>query len=815
MVQKIWYLEKADSGVQDSDLHPLLREILYKRGFRNKKEITDYLNPELDNLHDPYLLQDMDRAVERIVRAAEKGEKIMIFGDYDVDGITSSALLYYFLRDFLGISPDYYLPDRIEEGYGLNREAVEKFAAEGYDLLLTVDCGITAQVEIAAARQQGLDIIVTDHHQPGDKLPPATALINPHRRDDDYPCKILAGVGVAFKFCQAICRRLNLVESELYAHLDLVALGTVADIVPLRGENRIFVRFGLKRILESDKPGLQSLVEKKGLDGNDLTAGSVGYILAPPLNAAGRMEDPGAGIRLLISTEREEADRLAEKLIKINRERQNEEERILNDAVEKVESEVDLDEAVCLVLASEDWHQGVIGIVASRLVEKYYLPTVLIAMEGETGKGSCRSIGPLDMFTALKHCSDYLEEYGGHAAAAGLELMKDNLPDFRHCFSSYIRSELEQEDFIPALTLDAALCEEEITRELYDELNRMRPFGVANPRPLFLLENITPEKFYCVGSDSSHLKMQLAGGIEGIGFGMGDLCESLRQYGKGISLVGNITLNTWNGREEVQINIKEVKFQKPGFFHPVCYTDGSLEIVDQRGLNNKTGYLQKLLTGHRKAVVYCNSFRARSNCLQKLPGNQVFVSGTGTDVDDFCRREQGLLFFSASDLSDNITAEDLILYSLPYSVSELQQLVAKISPSRLHFLFNRDDYYNIRDKIKSKVPTKYFLRKFYSRLRKNLQEKEKNLISISELGNQKEKGELYKRACSVLQELELIDYSGGNITMLSRPEKKLDLSDSLRYNKNVKIIEDFNELSSLVYGRNVFDILMVLADSSS
>ncbi|MFW6237773.1 MAG: single-stranded-DNA-specific exonuclease RecJ [Halanaerobiales bacterium] len=811
MIQKKWYVEKRNIADNSSDLNQLLLEILHKRGLQNQDKIEQYLNPRLDNLHDPYLLKDMDKAVKRIARAVEKGENIIIFGDYDVDGITSTALLYHFFCEFLEITPAYYLPDRFEEGYGLNREAIENFAGN-YDLLLTVDCGITAQTELTAAHQLGLDVIVTDHHQTGDSLPQAVALINPHRQDDEYPCKKLAGVGVAFKLCQALCHRLDLNEDQLYRHLDLVALGTVADIVPLREENRIFVRFGLERVLDTEKPGLKALVNKKGLDGEHLTAGSVGYVLAPPLNAAGRMKDPETGIKLLITSDREEAENIAQSLIETNRERQEEEERIMQEAVKKVENEVDLEEAVCLVLASDDWHQGVIGIVASRLVEKYYLPTVMVALDGEKGKGSCRSIGALDMFSALKHCSRYLVEYGGHAAAAGLEITRNKLSDFHSCFSAYIREKLEREDFIPGLTLDAVLHEEEITRDLYDELYKMRPFGVANPRPRFLLENINPEKFYCVGSDNSHLKVQLAGGVEGIGFGMGEICEKLENTGQNISLAGTISLNSWNGKEEVQIKIEDIKFSEQDFFHPICCNSDSLEIVDLRGYGDKSGYLDQILARGRKAAIYCNSSRKRLQCLQSLPGEAVFISGEDDNIWKFDQVEKGLLFFSTSSFSSDITARELVLYSLPYSLEELKNMVSLISPERLHFIFNREDYYYVLEKIKKRIPTRRFLRKLYAYLYEQVQERPGSEINISELEIEEGTALLYQRACAVLEELELLEFSEGKVTLLSRPEKKLDLSDSLRYNENIKIIEDFNELSALVFDGSVIEILEALVE---
>ena len=807
-MKKIWYVEKEDFESTGIGFNPLLEEILYRRGLKGKEELEQYLNPDLGNLYDPFLMKDMKKAVEIIERAVNDEKKVIIYGDYDVDGITSSALLYLFFTEVLECPVQYYLPDRFEEGYGLNMDAVGTFVDEGYDLLITVDCGITAHSEIELAVENGMEVIVTDHHQPGDNLPPADALLNPHRCDDEYPFNKLAGVGVAFKMCQALCEKFNLSDETGYQYLDIVTLGTVADIVPLQEENRIIVSYGLEMIKNSDRPGLKLLVKKLGLDDKEISSGIVGYILAPPLNAAGRMESPEAGIKLLTTSDTEEAETIAESLIEINKERQQEEERIMEEAVEMIEHGVNLDKTVCLVLASDNWHQGVVGIVASRLVDKYYLPVVLIALDDEMGKGSCRSIGALNMFKALKHCSSHLEDFGGHSAAAGLSIKRKKISSFRNCFTNYIEEKLEREDFIPGLYIDSVLEEKDINRSLYDDLERLRPFGVANPEPRFLLNDINIKKLYCVGKENKHLKMLLTGGIDCIGFGMGKICEELRKTDGSISLAVCVSLNTWNGQESVQLKIKDIKFSNIEYDYPIQYKYNGLDIIDNREYVNKAVYLEELYKMGKNILVYSNNMNKRRECLEEISKDVIYYESEN-DVNLEKEDEKWLCFFSDSYLPADVFSEELVLFSLPYSLGSLCEMIKNYYPVRVHLLFDHSDYYFNQNKLKMRIPTREFLRKFYLFLKQNNKKSQSfSLTKVIERTDHNTK--LIRRSCEIFEELNLIKCSDDKISLLSFPQNRLDLSESLRYNKHIANIEKFNTLSKILYTDNVFKSLDLL-----
>ena len=440
-----WYIKRDKSIGKIDGLSPLLLQLLSNRGLTEEKSIKSFLYGGINDLEEPFLLKDMDRAVERIDRAVKNGERIIVYGDYDVDGITATALLYRYFKEVYNYQIDYYIPRRKEEGYGLNQAAVEEFIKKDYDLLLTVDCGISAHEEVKYSMSHGLDVIITDHHQAGQEIPPALAVIDPHRGDDEYPFKSLAGVGVAFKLCQALEYNKNqrYISDLLLNLLDLVALGTVADIVPLNGENRIIVREGLQVLERTGNIGLQKLIQITGLAGRQLNTGNLAFIIAPHLNAAGRMDSAGKCVELLITEDEVLAEVIALELRVANRERQELEEKILQEALEKVAAEINLEEEKAIVLAAEGWHPGVIGIVASRLVESYYRPVILIAIDEDgRGKASCRSIRNLNLYEALQRCSNYLETFGGHEMAAGLTIKVESIEGFRKEFNRFLDEKL-------------------------------------------------------------------------------------------------------------------------------------------------------------------------------------------------------------------------------------------------------------------------------------------------------------------------------------------------------------------------------------
>jgi len=534
--------------------------ILFNRQIDTPETINEFLHPKLSDLNDPFSMLDMEKAVERLLAALRENEKIMVYGDYDVDGITATSLLYLVLNK-LGAQVGYYLPNRLVEGYGLSIEGIDYAASEGATLIVSVDTGVTAVEEVKYARSKGIDCILTDHHEPGEILPEPIALVNPKQRACSYACEELSGVGVAFKLAQALYRRLQQDERELEEHLDLVALGTSADIVPLVGENRILTKYGIKQISRTTKPGLKSLAFVSGLMGKEIGTGQVVFILAPRINAVGRLGDAALAIKLLTTKDERLASEIARTLDRENQRRKNIDEKTLNEALEQIRTSVDLDNDKAIILSSEGWHQGVIGIVASRLVEKFHLPTIMIAIDGGEAKGSARSIPGFHLYNALKECEDMLLRFGGHKYAAGLTIKPENIEEFRKKMKAVSKKLLTEDDLIAKLYIDSDIELSEINGKLLDTLETFAPFGPQNMRPIFLTRNCEIlGQPYCVGKN--HLKMKVRKGdsvFDVIGFGFGDWVNNLTGRGSLVDLVYVIEYNHWDGHTRIQLRLKDLR----------------------------------------------------------------------------------------------------------------------------------------------------------------------------------------------------------------------------------------------------------------
>jgi len=535
-------------------------KILVTRGLNTKGTAEEFLSPSLENLLDPFFLPDMEKGVDRVIRALKEKEKIMIFGDYDVDGITSTSLLFLVLNK-LGAEVTYYLPNRLIEGYGLSEEGIQEAERRGVGLIISVDCGITAVEEVAFAKSKGIDTVITDHHEPKEVLPLASAIINPKTIEGEYPGGELSGVGVAFKFAQAIYRRLGQEERELEDHLDLVALGTAADIVPLVGENRIFTKFGMAQIAKTTKPGLKSLIFISGILGQEIGTGQVVFILAPRINAVGRLGDADLAIKLLTTKDESKAAEMARILDDENRRRKNIDETTLKEALDLIEQNVDLANDKAIVLASSGWHQGVIGIVASRLVERFHRPTIMIAIDEDEGKGSARSIPGFHLYEALRECEGYFIKYGGHKYAAGLSILPEKIHSFREKFKKVSDKKLSMHDLVPRLLIDSQLELEQINPVLVKVLELIAPFGPQNMRPVFMSRNLHVwGEPYVVGNNHLRLRVKKAGPVfDCIGFGMGDMIKPLSMKGIRIDLAYVVETNFWNDTYKIQLRIKDLR----------------------------------------------------------------------------------------------------------------------------------------------------------------------------------------------------------------------------------------------------------------
>jgi len=561
-----WVIEENSNPEKVHDLAeilgipPVIAKILFHRGIHTKEEARRFFKPDWSDLNDPFLMKDMDVAVDRIVRALERKERILIYGDYDVDGITSVSLLYLFLTKHGG-NVGFYIPDRLREGYGLSSAGVIQAAKEGATLLITVDCGITGLEEIQHARQLGMEVIVSDHHEQGKELPEALAILNPKRKDCPYPFKELAGVGVAFKLAQALCRRLEINEEDSRELIDLVALGSAADIVPLIHENRVLVKFGMERLNRLDRIGIRALAETSGLLGKPIGTGQVVFTLAPRINAVGRLGNAERAVKLLITESESQAKDIAQILESENRDRKNLDDVTFQETKTLIEKNAQFSEARTVVLAKDGWHPGVIGIVASRIVEQFCRPTVMIALDGDLGKGSARSISNFDIYSALKGCEDLLLSYGGHRHAAGLMIKQDQIERFRERFEQIAAQNIREEDLTHKIWVDAEIMLPEITDKFVRLMNLFAPFGPQNMRPVFLSRNLN-----VVGSPrvvgKNHLKFKVRQGGEvydAIGFDLGDLMYRLSPGDGKLDMVFVVEENHWNDEIRIQLRVKDLR----------------------------------------------------------------------------------------------------------------------------------------------------------------------------------------------------------------------------------------------------------------
>lgn len=535
-----------------------LAALLIQRGHDTPQSAKRFLRPSLDDLSDPFLIRDMEHAVRLVAEAVREGRTILVHGDYDVDGQCATALLTRVLQ-VAGASVVPFIPHRLRDGYDFGPAGLAAARQHDAGLIITCDCGTTARATVERARDEGRNVVVTDHHLPTGPLPPADAVLNPQRPDCPSPATELCGAGVAFKLAQALVAELGLPVNLPYHLLDLVALATVADVVPLRAENRILVRFGLRLLRDSRWPGVRALLEVAGLAGN-VRAGQVGFILAPRLNAAGRIGDPMDGLRLLLSDEPEDAYRQAKALDALNTQRQALDQEILDQAVEMVETAIDLEHDHGLVLAGDGWHPGVIGIVASRLVERYGRPTVLVALDGEEGRGSGRSIPGFDLHGALSACAPHLARYGGHRMAAGLSVRRDRLGAFQAAFGDVARSRLSSDDLIPVLRVDLVVPVEQLDDELERLLRHLEPSGPANPGPVLGVRGAAVKGANTVGAN--HLKFTLedeTGAIESIGFGWADRLREEWDREGGIDVALRLERNEWRGASTLRARIVDIR----------------------------------------------------------------------------------------------------------------------------------------------------------------------------------------------------------------------------------------------------------------
>ena len=730
-------------------ISPVTAGILWKRGLRDENGIREFLFGKKDTYYDPFLMKDMRLAAERILQAVDTRERIAVYGDYDVDGITASSLLYLYLTG-LHANVSTYIPKREGEGYGLNNEALQSLHEEGVTLVVTVDCGISGIKEVAEA-PRGMDIIITDHHRPPELLPMAFAIVNPKQADCGYPFKGLSGVGVAFKVCQAL-EKLRNPEAPLWEqYTELVALGTVADIVPLQDENRALVKRGMKAMETTSLTGLRKLLQVCRCYQETITTEKIGFILAPRLNAVGRLEHAQLAVELLITKDEEAAERMAGNLNDENTVRQEISRQIFTEAEALLEKQTSVGPAIVLAGqwdsdAQEGWHPGVIGIVASRLVDKYYRPVILISISGDVAKGSCRSIHPLDMYDALDACSADLIQFGGHSQAAGLTLESRKIEDFQKHFTEFVRNHLQPEDYQPRLAVDIEWDRnEELTLSFLHELQLLEPFGCENPAPLFMLRNAEVHNPRLFGQELSHLRFFTDIGPRSCHCIMWQgsqyqycLCNNAQA-----DIAFKPRINFFNNTESINLDIVAFRMD--------------MELHDYRkNTEFKETVLSRILRSDQRFTVFINKNSADEKELSDF--SNVKIRHYGELCDE---TERQIIFYELPE-------ENIFRWG-NFPVGGKNRTV-------LYILYNLDDWYMQKHKLLEEYPDRNHLADAYRFIKKVLQSQA--VAKLGQLKYQAEKHQLHLKDydLQIFRELDFFRIQGDELMMGSTERRQLETS---------------------------------------
>lgn len=558
-MQKKWKILSADEAkindlLQSLKIHPVLCKILVQRGIKTFDQAKDFFRPRLTDLHSPWLMKDMEKAVERIIAAINNNEKILVFGDYDVDGTTAVACMYQFLKKICS-SLDFYIPHRYREGYGVSKAGIDFAKENGFTLIISLDCGIKSAELIGYAKEQGIDFIVCDHHLPDEILPPAVAILNPKQIDCHYPYKELCGCGVGFKLMSALAEKLNLPAEAALQYLDLVATAIAADIVPMTGENRVMAFHGIEKVNQNPNYGIKALAKLSGLE-KELRITNLVFMIAPRVNAAGRMDDARKAVQMFVAESEEEALQYAELLHSDNTDRKEADKTITEEALDQINRNEDWKNRKSTVVFQPHWHKGVVGIVASRLIEHYYRPTIVLTQSGDYAAGSARSVPGFNLYEAIHACKEHLLGYGGHFAAAGMTLEAGQVDAFREKFEQVVSSTITPEQLIPEIVIDAEIALQDIRQPFYDIISQMEPYGPENLRPVFIAKKVIDTGWSKVVKEQ-HIRFSVQQHnvtVTGIGFGMAEKFHLLQQK-QPIDIVFTIDINEWNGNTSLQIKV--------------------------------------------------------------------------------------------------------------------------------------------------------------------------------------------------------------------------------------------------------------------
>jgi single-stranded-DNA-specific exonuclease len=737
-----WIVRKSDEQLikmleTELKITPLVASLLVNRGISTVESARYFLFGK-EEFHDPFLLKGMDIAVTRIREAIENQEPILIFGDYDADGVSSTSVLMMTLRD-LGANVQFYIPNRFTEGYGPNEAAFRNAADNGINLIITVDTGISAVHEATIAKELGIDLIITDHHEPGPILPEALAIIHPKLPDSIYPFRELAGVGVAFKLAQAL-------YGEVPEHLlEIAVIGTIADLVSLTDENRLIAKKGLERLKTTKNIGLKAILKLAGVDPLSINEETIGFTLAPRINAVGRLEDADLAVQLILTDDPLEADSLAAEMDALNKSRQSIVNTITAEAMEEVEKNFPIDSNKVLVIGKEGWNAGVIGIVASRLVEKYYRPTIVLNFDPEKGvaKGSARSIAGFDLFKNLSTCRDILPHFGGHPMAAGMTLNLENVTELRSRLIALAEQQLTAKDLIPVTYLDEEIQLQNVNLSSLDEMSLLAPFGVDNPKPKVLINHVDITSIKKIGSEQNHLKVlvnEKGANLDGVGFGLGHLVDHISPASK-ISLIGELSVNEWNNIRKPQIFIHDMAVE-------------SWQLFDYRGQKRINSLSNAVPVENRKFIIF------NQEHLEKINPNLMADTILIKDIE------------AAKAFKGN--KANIVLVDFPSSKEILEVLLNGTQPARIYAYFHKEssDFF-------STIPTRDHFKWFYAFLLK------KGPMDLKRHGDDlaKQRGwsqETINFMSKVFSDLDFVTINNGFITLKTGAQKR-DLTDSRTY----------------------------------
>lgn len=759
-------LAAAQPLTEELGISPLLSRLLVNRGVTTAGKANRFLYGSVNDIHDPYLLLGMKEAVLRIRKALESNEHILIYGDYDADGVSSTSLMIQLMR-FLKASYDIYIPHRSNEGYGLHNHALDWAHQQGVTLVITVDTGISAVEQIAYATSLGIDVIVTDHHEPPAVLPKAYTLINPKLPGCTYPFKGLAGVGVALKLAQAL---LDEVPEEWF---EIAAIGTVADLMPLHGENRAMVRRGIQSMRSSAFPGIRALLSVAGVDMSTVTSVNIAFALAPRINASGRLDHAGRAVSLLTTQQDEEADQLAHALDLLNRERQQVVDRIVEQAEQQLAAK--LNGGVLpsvIVLAGEDWNVGVVGIVASKLLDRYYRPTIILGIDAETGmcKGSARSIPALDIYSALVDSQELMEHFGGHPSAAGMTLARDNLELFEERLNRYANSILTPEDLIPVAEADMVCRLDEVSLRAVEELELLQPFGMGNPSPRFILEGLQLREARKMGREKNHVKLLLEQNglsLDAVAFRRGDLADFLQEQTE-LDLLGELSINEWNGKRSLQLMMQDIRVQAP-------------QIFDYRGVSNPIAELERGLNIFHPRV----EERKSDVAVLAHPDSRLAPAGSVSTDSFWLYDKNGSITPANGRREARQSVKSLFVLEPPETPGQLQAVWSTFENVENVFLLHSDS----KRAGRLVSPDRELFKRIY--------------VVLSQVGTQPvdEKAMLptLSRQCScsvrmlskvldIFEELEFITRAEGQFCFMPNPPKR-DLTTSPRYQELYNLVE--------------------------